>query len=87
MMWLMHFDRRWILGFVATAVVVVAIWRGGVLGLVGVIVFGLGYLLKWFMGWRDYKKRYGVGTETFWEFLGISTVRRDAKRRKPKDRL
>jgi hypothetical protein len=76
---------RWILGFLVIFVIGAALWLGGILLLLGVIFFGLGYLLKWFLGWRNYKKNYGVGEETFGDFLGIQLFRRRSNRRPPGD--
>jgi hypothetical protein len=77
----MRRNERWVLGLLVIVVIGVAWWRGGVFTLMGVIVFGLGYLLKWYLGWRSYGKRYGVGEETFSDFLGF----RHRRPRRPSD--
>jgi hypothetical protein len=53
----------------------VALLLGGPLLVLGVVVFGLGYLLKCFLGWRSHRERPGMGEETFGDFLGASLAR------------
>jgi hypothetical protein len=81
----MRLNGRWVLGFLVILVIGVALWRGGVLLLLGVILFGIGYLLKWFLGWRNYEKHYGTGEETFRDFLGVRFSKRRPTRRPPRD--
>jgi hypothetical protein len=73
-------DRRvfWLL---LVFVIGIALWRGGVVLLLGVILFGLLYLLKLFLAW----KASDMGGTFRSDVLGIRSAKRRPHRRPPRD--
>jgi hypothetical protein len=73
----MSSGERWVFGLLVVCVAGIAVWQGGALSLLGLVVAGLLMGGKRFLSWRDYRARYGDdGGEPRSAKKGISRRRR-----------
>ncbi|MGA2452848.1 MAG: hypothetical protein ABSG93_04960 [Solirubrobacteraceae bacterium] len=82
----MRSDDRLVLVALAIFVAGVALWKGGVILLLGVIVAGLLYTSKIYLAWRDLNAKEGSSRSFRDDFLGIRRSEPRPSRRPPRDR-